>query len=254
MTKIVLFANGAPGLDVCKFLVERNDVLIALYLCESAGETGKETIAASKLPACRIFPAEAVNHSRHLDWLETQELDFIITVYWPYLLKPNVFRLANGNTVNFHPALLPVNRGWFPHVHSILDGSPCGVTLHVIDEGIDSGPIWAQLPVQIDPTDTAKTIYDRLQQSIVDLFKEKWKEISSGRISPTRQDNSRAVYHKRSEISNFDEIDLDKNFSGRELINLLRARSFGNKGFAYCHTNGRKVYLNLRLSYDIDFY
>ena len=58
-------------------------------------------------------------------------------------------------TVNFHPALLPINRGWFPHVHSLIDGSKAGVTLHQIAEGADTGLIWVQEEEKIISTDTA---------------------------------------------------------------------------------------------------
>ena len=70
-------------------------------------------------------------------------------------VKASAFNLAK-DSVNFHPAFLPINRGWYPHVHSIVDGSKLGVTLHRIDEGADTGPIWVQKEMRLLPHDTSK--------------------------------------------------------------------------------------------------
>ena len=48
------------------------------------------------------------------------------------------------HSLNFHPSPLPKDRGWYPHVHQIRNNNDSGVTLHVIDEKLDSGEIWKQ--------------------------------------------------------------------------------------------------------------
>ena len=70
---------------------------------------------------------------------------------------------------------------------------------------------------------------------------------------PKPQNESIAVYHKKSEVSIMDELELNKEMKVKDLINLLRARSFGNKGFAYYKLDDKKVYLNLRLSDSLIF-
>jgi methionyl-tRNA formyltransferase len=138
-------------------------------------------------------------------------------------------------------------------VHSILDGSPSGVTLHVIDKLADRGPVWAQKEIPLLPSDTAFTIHQRLQAEIVALFRETWPKIVKGEIQPKPQDERKAVYHKKSEVDKFDRIDPAALTKTADLLNLLRARSFGNMGFAYFEVDGRRVYLNLRLSDSIHF-
>ena len=111
------------------------------------------------------------------------------------------FKISKNRCVNFHRALLPINRGWYPHVHSILDGTPTGVTLHLVDENADTGPILVQKEVQLEPIDTADSIYHKLQNEIVLMFKENWIKIKNHEITPTSQDESKSIYHKKSEIS-----------------------------------------------------
>lgn len=246
MKNIVLMADGFVGLEVAKKLVAGGDNIVRLYLHDKGSAKMPEEIkAASKCE--EVFNQSYLKSEDHIDGLKSLKADFIITVYWAHLLSPEVISCAD-DTINFHPALLPINRGWFPHVHSIIDGSPLGVTLHRIDENADTGPIWAQKEVKLSPFDTAKTIYDRLQNEMISLFSENWSCIKEGLITPEIQNTDGACYHKKSEIAQLDELDINSVMEVRKLINILRARSFGNLGFAYFEENGERVYLKLSLS------
>ena len=253
MKKIVLMANDYVGLMITKDIVSRGDEIVRLYLHEEHNsKMASEIIDASKCSQDQIFYANSLKNQTDIESLKQLNADFIITVYWAYLLKPDVINSVK-DTVNFHPALLPINRGWFPHVHSILDGTPLGVTIHRIDEGADTGPIWAQKEVQLLNHDTAKTVYIRLQEEIINLFAQNWDDIKNGNIKPFEQDHNKAIYHSKNEINDLDLINLNKKMSARELINILRARSFGDLGFAYFEENNKKVFLNLRLSETSNF-
>ena len=243
-------ANDYPGMEVAKHLNFCGDKIVRLYLHDKNAKYVNEIIEESKCD--KIFYANDLKKADHHNDLKKERADFIITVYWAYLLKPEIFQSAL-DTVNFHPAYLPINRGWFPHVHSIIDGSKSGVTLHRIDKGADTGPIWVQKEIKISKFDTAKEIYIRLQDEIVKLFKENWDAIKEGHLIPYDQDELKAVYRKKNEINNLDKLDLEEKIRVRDLINLLRARSFGDLGFAYYEEEEEKVYINLKLSKDNSF-
>lgn len=237
-----------PGLRVAEYLRERGDEVVALYLHAPARRRlGDEIAAAAGCGPERVHEAAAVRDPEHVAQLAALAPDFLITVYWAHLISPEAIAAARRGTVNFHPALLPVNRGWFPHVWSIVDGSPTGVTLHAIDATADTGPVWAQREVPLTPYDTAGSIYARLQDEIVALFREVWPGIAAGELTPTPQDDSRAVYHERSEVDALDELRLDDVMRVGDVIDRLRARSFGSRGFAWYDVDGRRVYANLRL-------
>lgn len=253
--RVALFADGAVGLQVAKILAASGDPVVQLYLHEpDTRKLGDEIAAACNVPPGQVISARASHEPANLERLRQLAPDFIITVYWAHLLKSELFRIPSRGTVNFHPALLPINRGWYPHVHSLLDGSPTGVTLHAIDETADTGPVWAQRAVPLEPTDTAGTIYARLQEQIIDLFRQSWPGIKSGTILPQPQDHTKAVYHKKKEIETLDALDLDAPTTARAVLNRLRARTFGTRGFAYfVDETGRHIHVYVRLGYDSDF-
>lgn len=245
---VALLANDLPGLRVSEYLRERGDEIVAVYLhAPERRRLGDEIVAASGCGPDAVHEADALGDPAQVARLAALRPDFILTVYWAHLISPDVIAAAGRGTVNFHPAMLPVNRGWYPHVHSIVDGSPTGVTLHAVDAGADTGPIWAQREVPLTPYDTAGTIHARLQDEILALFRETWPAIVSGALAPVPQDHARAVHHDRSEVAGLDELRLDDVMRVGDVIDRLRARSFGDRGFAWYEVDGQRVYVNLRL-------
>jgi len=90
--------------------------------------------------------------------------------------------------VNLHISYLPWNRGADPNLWSFLEKTPSGVTIHQIDQGIDTGPIYAQ--AQIDQnlkTGTLATSYEKLVDEIGKLFFRILPKILSQEIQPKAQ-------------------------------------------------------------------
>ena len=249
MKRVVLLLNHKPGIEVCRFLVEDEMTeIVSVFLTgdDPAYESDIETILDNKeIPIYRgkdVWGPATIS-----EILKPLRTDFLISVYWPWLLKEFTLDLFK-DSINFHPALLPKNRGWFPHVYNLKDDTPAGVALHRIFVDADAGDIWALRAVPTLPTDTASELYNRLQIEIVGLFKEIWPQILRDEIRPVEQDLSIATYNKKNALAELDEIDLNSNVNVREFINLLRSRTFNDKGFAYFFSEGKKISISISLS------
>jgi methionyl-tRNA formyltransferase len=247
--RVVLLLNHKPGIEVCRFLVaDKMTEIVSVFLTgdDPAYESEIESILENEeIPIYRgksIWDPVTITKV-----LGSLRVDFLIAVYWPWLLKEFTLDLFK-DSINFHPALLPRNRGWFPHVYNLKDGTPAGVALHRISADADAGDIWALGPVHTLPTDTASELYNRLQVEIVELFKEVWPQILRNEIQAVEQDHSIATYNKKNAIAELDEIDLDSNVNVREFLNLLRSRTFNDKGFAYFFSEGKKISISISLS------
>jgi methionyl-tRNA formyltransferase len=152
--------------------------------------------------------------------------------------------------VNLHPAYLPYNRGQYPNVWSIIEGTPSGVTLHYINEKIDAGDVIAQREVPVELVDTGETLYRKLEQASLELFKDTWLLIKSDKPPRIPQSGEPGTYHRTRDAEAIDEIDLDGTYVARDLINVLRARTFPPYKGAYFRHQGRKIYLRLQLFYE----
>ena len=105
-------------------------------------------------------------------WLKKENIDLAISYTYPYIIKQSSIDILNGNIVNLHTSFLPYNRGSYPNVWSILEDTPRGVTLHYIDQGLDSGDIISQVVVPLEKGMTLKSSYEQLDVEARELFKK----------------------------------------------------------------------------------
>lgn len=247
--RVVLLANHLPGLEVCRILTEDPLTdLVAVFVTDENSNLEQEISKILREKNVPIYCGKQIWSSEEVFSIFSElNPDFLVAVYWPWLLKPKIVALLK-DSLNFHPALLPKNRGWYPHVYNLKDGTDPGVTLHRIDREADTGAIWASRKVESKSTDTASDLYRRLQAEIVDLFEEVWPLVISGAITPLEQEHSKATYNAKNEISKFDQINLDEVTTPRNFINLLRARTFDGHGYAFYFEGDKKISISIMLA------
>lgn len=132
--------------------------------------------------------------------------DLVVSYSYRHILKRDVLEILPNKFINLHIALLPYNRGADPNAWSFLDGTPKGVTIHIIDEGIDTGAILVQREVHFDETrDTLGGSYSYLQEQIQELFISNWFAIRNSGIVPSQQ-MSKGTYHHSREFSAIKEL------------------------------------------------
>ena len=96
--------------------------------------------------------------------------------------------------------------------------------IHYIDEGIDSGAVISQQKIEVELTDTAKTLYEKMIDAFPNLFEETWPKLKTGSIEIKSLEAG--TFHLDKEFKELDQIDLEKKMYPLELINLLRARTY----------------------------
>lgn len=245
-------ADNWVGWKVCQYLKEIGENIVGLAIHpNSIRNYGKEIVNSVGLTEEKIFVGQKNISKKFIDDVKKLLPDVILSVFWAYVLPPNFFDIPPRGCINFHCAYLPHNKGKNPNVWPIIDGTPAGVSLHYIDEGIDSGNIIAQRLVPVDITDNAKTLYQKLISTFVDLFKDEWANIKSNQHQNIKQ-NKKGTFHTSEDFKSLGEIDLDKKYTALELINLLRAKTFPPFPSAYFIWKNKKVYININLKYEND--
>jgi methionyl-tRNA formyltransferase len=128
---------------------------------------------------------------------ELRELapDVIVVAAFGQILPPEVLAIPPHGCLNVHASLLPRYRGGSPIAAAILAGEEqTGVTLMLMDEGMDTGPILTQAECKIEPQDTTGTLSVKLAHLGADLLVETLLRWLDGRIAPQPQDDSPATY------------------------------------------------------------
>ena len=121
----------------------RKRVLTPSEVAEAAQELGLPVIKANRLtPEVR-------------DELRATGAELGVVVAYGALFDADALAIPAAGWINLHFSLLPLWRGAAPVQHNLMHGGPTGVTVFQLDEGVDSGPIWASLPLEVAPTATA---------------------------------------------------------------------------------------------------
>ena len=254
---IALFAADVVGRDIAEFFGSGNRRLSCLVLdSKDRGGLNSSIIKAlgiKKYAKDRIFYSDNLSDKKTLKSLKDAAPDMIVLAWWPYIIKPDVIKLAKSGCLNFHPSLLPYSRGKDSNFWSIVEDTPFGVSINFVSDGIDNGDIAFQSKIDKAWQDTGKTLYEKAREEIVKLFKGSFKKIESGQVPRRPQDGKIATFHKRSELDPASKIELDRQYTARKLLNIIRARTFEPYPAAWFIENGRKyeVRVDIReISYD----
>ncbi|GAB4276498.1 MAG: hypothetical protein Kow0056_07000 [Coriobacteriia bacterium] len=137
--------------------------------------------------------------------VQSENIDQIVSYGYKHIVTPEVLKAVHGRAVNLHISLLPWNRGCHPNVWSFLEDTPKGVTIHVMDEGVDTGDILVQQEVQLPTDATLRTSYEILSLQIEALFKKSWHAVRAGDIRPQPQQGE-GSFHKKEDLKAFESL------------------------------------------------
>jgi len=127
--------------------------------------------------------------------LQAWQPDLIVVAAYGQILRPNVLALPKYGCINVHASLLPRWRGASPIQHAILHGDEeTGITIMVMDEGMDTGPILSQEALTIAPDDTAATLSEKLSALGARLLLATLPGYLSGEIQPRPQPEEGVTY------------------------------------------------------------
>jgi methionyl-tRNA formyltransferase len=121
--------------------------------------------------------------------------DVIVVAAFGQLLPQSVLDIPPFGCLNVHPSLLPRHRGPAPVAAAILAGDEVtGVTIMLLDRGMDTGPLLTREEVPILPQDTTGSLTANLAQAGARLLLQTLPLWLEGKIAPQPQDNSKATY------------------------------------------------------------
>jgi phosphoribosylglycinamide formyltransferase-1 len=115
--------------------------------------------------ALEDYPDRAARDAAMAVWLAGRGVDLVVLAGFMHLLTPAFLERFPDRIVNVHPSLLPA----FPGAHAVEEQLAAGVaesgaTVHLVDEGVDSGPILRQERVPVRADDTPESLHERIKQ------------------------------------------------------------------------------------------
>lgn len=205
---IAFAANRQIGVDCLKILLEEDIVPESLILPEGGDQNDALRALLPDVPTCE---------GKDIDPALVEGKDYLLSVHFPHIIKKEILDLPSVGTLNLHPAFLPYNKGWHTPTWAIYDGTPFGVTLHWIDEGIDTGPIALQEVVEVLDNDTAHELYQRGLAAEAELFRSALPMLVAKTL-PSIPQEGEGTSHKKEDLESIRCIPGDASDEERDRI------------------------------------
>jgi methionyl-tRNA formyltransferase len=158
-----------------------------------------------------------------IDLVKRAEPDVIVVNSWYSWMPPELYNLPPHGTLNLHDSLLPKFTGFSPVLWGLISGeSEFGLTIHRMDEGLDTGDILIQRSLPIGPRDTGTELVMRAMDLIPGALRDALSALESGNATWRPQDKAaRTYFHKRSERDSL----IDWSWPAEDLERFVRALS-----------------------------
>ncbi|MED4226702.1 phosphoribosylglycinamide formyltransferase [Neobacillus cucumis] len=180
MKKIAVFASGnGSNFQAIIDVVQSGELAadISLLVCDKPDAYAVERANTAKIPSF-VFQAKEYGNKEAFEQailaeLKRFDVDFIVLAGYMRLIGPTLLSAYQGRIVNIHPSLLPA----FPGKDAIGQALAAkadwsGVTIHYVDEGMDTGPIIIQERVRLDENETRDSLQNKIQKIEHKLYPE----------------------------------------------------------------------------------
>lgn len=178
-----------------------------------------------------ILQPEKIRDDEYVGVIERLQPDFIIVAAYGQLLPLSILRTAGLAPLNIHFSLLPRYRGAAPVAKAILNGDDVtGVTIMIMQESLDSGPVLGQRSLQIPPYATTGEMEEKLSEIGGELLVETMDACMENNVTPLYQDDGKASWAPR--ITK-DDARIDWSENAGKIHNRIRAMNPRPGAFTY---------------------
>lgn len=189
---IAVFASGSGS--NFEVLVEKSrrqgwPQPISLLITDRPGARVLERAEGLGVPAVVFRPSDYENKAAYeqgiLSVLQEHGIRWILLAGYMRIVSPVLLEAYRWRILNIHPSLLPAFQGK-DAVEQALDYGVrwTGVTVHWVDEGVDTGPIIDQKPVLVEPGETAESLHNKIQFVEHNLYPAVVRKLLTGKITP----------------------------------------------------------------------
>jgi methionyl-tRNA formyltransferase len=202
MERLVFMGTPDFAVPVLKALIERYEIVgVVTQPDQRVGRGHKVEASAVKVVALAngllVLQPPSLRRPDAVAELRALAPEVIVVAAFGQILRAEVLGIPPRGCLNVHASLLPRYRGATPVAAAILAGEEeTGVTIMLMDEGMDTGPTLSQATCSISPQDTQESLSARLAQLGADLLMDTLPRWLRGEIEPRPQDHGQATYSR----------------------------------------------------------
>ena len=196
--------------------------LVAVFV-DGAG--GGRLARYAKDRGISVYPADIMRTDVGVTLCNELASDWLINAYGTVIVPSAVLRLFPERALNVHPGPLPEYGGLHMNQWALRNGEiRFGATLHLMDDGIDTGPVIAKQLFDITPSDTGLTLFIKTQHVAIQLLDRALHDIIAGQdLRPVLQDPSRVRTYRHAEAL---DGAIDWDWSAKQIVDFVRAGNY----------------------------
>ncbi len=240
--KIVFMGTPDYAVKTLEALIKSEHTVAAVFAQPDKPVGRKQVLTPPPVKVCAesynipVYQPNSVRTGEALEIINSISPDVIVVVAYGKILPKEILEAAKFGCVNGHASLLPKYRGSAPIQYAILCGeTETGVTIQLMDEGIDTGDILATATTKIGDNETAEELFERLSVISADLMLSTINKLEKGEVTPKKQEGE-ATY---APIIKKEMALLDFNKPAKELFNAVRG--YYSWPCAYFFMDGKRV-------------
>jgi methionyl-tRNA formyltransferase len=200
--KIVFFGTPSFSVPFLEHLIRDPEIEVVGVVTQPdkpSGRGGDVTPPPVKVMAedavIPFFQPSSLKTDQHIGKLLTElNADFFVVVAYGKIIPKAILDIPKRGCINVHPSLLPRHRGPSPMQWTIAQGdSTTGITIMLLDEGMDTGPLLASEHVTIDAEETYTSLLHKVHEIGPRLLVETLKRFERGEIIPLKQNEAHAT-------------------------------------------------------------
>lgn len=207
-TRTIFVGAGSEGITTLEFLIDDPEIKLTAVVTQPDKPVGRKAIltptpikTTAEEARIKVYAPEN-NEAEYQKILDEEKPELIIVISYGGILPQSFISYPKYKSLNIHYSLLPLLRGAVPVQKAILEGhKQTGVSIQVMEYSLDEGPIVIQKATDIEPKDTTITLKEKLVFLGTDLLKKVLHPWIEGYITPAPQNNSKATYCYKSDIS-----------------------------------------------------
>lgn len=216
------FADGPWAHRAFERLIQDETITIA-FICVRYDKRDSVLYELGKKYRIEVLASPNINSRDFIHKIEKYQADLFVSMSFNQILKKEMINLPRLKTINCHAGKLPFYRGrnilnWA----LINDEKEFGITVHYVDEGIDTGDIILQRVYPITDEDNYKSLLERAYTGCADILYEAVKMVQSEEVHPIKQDTINKVGMYCGIRQAGDEV-INWNSTSREIFNFVRA-------------------------------
>ena len=251
--RIVLFAHTNLGVACIRKLINTNNEILLVFTHPSNADKNEKVWYESVRDECmnkNILVQERTKLTEE-DYKKIKDLnpDIIFSINWRRIIPSNIIKIPKCGSLNIHAGLLPKYSGFSPINWAIInDEKEIGITVHYMDETVDTGDIVLQRKIQVGITDDIKIIFEKVLEIYPNMILDAINFVEAGK-NPIKQDKMKRFWVSRR-MPKDGRIDWSQN--RKQIYNLIRALvdPFPN---AFCYYKKQKIYIKKATLFEEDF-